>query len=188
MLKKAEDTGSLFHLFKFIYLKKVLIYNCIYKLLKTHFKKFAEILDLGDPTSICFYCNALMWHDEKTGKIKSSGQAAFSLCCLKGKVTLPYLRNPPSLLLDLWTDKDPRAKNFKENIRAYNSMFAFTSMGGKVQTSINDGGGPPQFVLCGQNYHRIGSLIPQVGQPPKFAQLYIYDTQNETKNRMKILR
>ncbi|XP_057423707.1 uncharacterized protein LOC130717486 [Lotus japonicus] len=68
------------------------------------------------------------------------------------------------------TDKDHRAKNFKENIRAYNSMFAFTSMGGKVQTSINNGGGPPQFVICGQNYHRIGSLISQVGQPPKFAQ------------------
>lgn len=57
--------------------------------------------------------------------------------------------------------------------------------GGKVLTSINDGGGPPQFVLSGQNYHRIGSLIPNVGIPPKFAQLYIYDTQNETANRMK---
>ncbi|XP_057432816.1 uncharacterized protein LOC130725620 [Lotus japonicus] len=96
-----------------------------------------EILDFGDPTCICFYCNALMWPNEKTGKIKSSGQAAFSLCCLKGKVTLPFLRNPPSLLMDLWTDKDPRATNFKENIRAYNSMFAFTSMGGKVRDHLS---------------------------------------------------
>lgn len=129
-----------------------------------------------------------MWPHEQTGKVKCTGSAAFSLCCLKGKVELPYLPKPPSLLMDLLTDKDPRSKNFKENIRAYNSMFAFTSMGGKVLTSINDGGGPPQFILSGQNFHRIGSLIPREGQPPKFAQLYIYDTQNENANRIKNLR
>lgn len=129
-----------------------------------------------------------MWSNEKTGKIKSTGAAAYSLCCLKGKVDLPFLPKPPPLLLDLLTDKEPRAQNFKENIRAYNSMFSFTSMGGKVQKSINNGGGPPQFVLSGQNYHRIGSLIPSQGQTPKFAQLYIWDTQNENANRVKNLR
>lgn len=148
----------------------------------------AEILDLGDPTCVCFYCNALMWADEKSGKVKSTGSAAFSLCCLKGKVDLPYLPKPPKLLRHLWTDEDPRSNNFKDNIRAYNNMFAFTSMGGKVQNSINDGGGPPQFILSGQNYHRIGSLVPQEGQTPKFAQLYIYDTRNENTNRVKNLR
>ncbi|KAL6516143.1 hypothetical protein OROGR_019448 [Orobanche gracilis] len=143
-----------------------------------------QFVDFGDPTSTCCYCNALVWPDEKTGRVKSIGSIAFSLCCMKGKVQLPYLPKPPTLLHDLLTDKDPRSKNFKENIRKYNSMFAFTSMGGKVQTSINDGGGPPQFVLSGQNFHRIGSLIPHAGQSPKFAQLYIYDTQNEVQNRM----
>lgn len=100
------------------------------------------MLDFGDPTSVCFYCGAFMWPNEKSGKIDSTGSTAFSLCCLKGKVDLPFLPKPPSLLLDLLTDKDPRAQNFKENIRAYNNMFAFTSMGGKVLTSINDGGDP----------------------------------------------
>ncbi|GAU50322.1 hypothetical protein TSUD_409250 [Trifolium subterraneum] len=49
----------------------------------------------------------------------------------------------------------------------------------------NDGGGPPQVVLSGQNYHRIESLLPEQGGTPKFAQLYIYDTKNEDHNRMK---
>ncbi|XP_057415224.1 uncharacterized protein LOC130710087 [Lotus japonicus] len=64
-------------------------------------------------------------------------------------------------------------------------MFAFTSIGGKVVSSVNDGGGPPQFILSGQNYHRIGSLLPPEGKTPKFAQLYIYDTHNELQNRMQ---
>ncbi|XP_057418174.1 uncharacterized protein LOC130712357 [Lotus japonicus] len=147
-----------------------------------------DVLDFGDPTSACFYCGAFMWASEKSGKIDSDGAAAFSLCCMKGKVDLPLIPKPPPLLLDLITDREPRAQNFKENIRAYNSMFSFTSMGGKVLTALNDGGGPPQFVLSGQNYHRMGSLIPRQGQPPKFAQLYIYDTQNENSNRVRNLR
>ena len=57
-------------------------------------------------------------------------------------------------------------------------------MGGKIQSHINNGSGPPQFILGGQNYHRIGSLLPEPGATPKFAQLYIYDTQNELQNRI----
>lgn len=107
---------------------------------------------------------------------------------MKGKITLPFLRKPPQLLYNLMNEIDDRYKNFKENIRAYNSLFSFTSLGGKVESGINDGNGPPQFILSGQNYHRIGSLIPPEGAPPKFAQLYIYDTQNESSNRMKYFR
>ncbi|KAL4286249.1 hypothetical protein AHAS_Ahas19G0067300 [Arachis hypogaea] len=65
-------------------------------------------------------------------------------------------------------------------------MFAFTSLGGKVLDSVNDGRGPPQFIISGQNYHRIESLLPDAGQKPKFAQLYIYDTQHEIMHRQRI--
>jgi hypothetical protein len=67
-------------------------------------------------------------------------------------------------------------------------MFAFTSMGGQTNTKINNGKGPPQFILSGQNYHSIGSLLPEPGTTPKFAQLYIYDTQNEVQHRAAIFR
>ncbi|XP_062074098.1 uncharacterized protein LOC133778245 [Humulus lupulus] len=76
---------------------------------------------------------------------------------------------------------------FRKNIRAYNSMFAFTSMGGRVDTSINQSAGPYTFRISGQNYHHIGSLLPEVGKKPQFAQLYIYDTENEIGNRMDTL-
>nr|KAJ0201365.1 hypothetical protein LSAT_V11C600327900 [Lactuca sativa] len=37
--------------------------------------------------------------------------------------------------------------------------------------------------IVGQNYHSIGSLLPEQGFKPKFSQLYIYDTDNEIANR-----
>ncbi|CAN6372728.1 unnamed protein product [Urochloa humidicola] len=65
-------------------------------------------------------------------------------------------------------------------------MFAFTSMGVKVIDSINDGRGPHVFKISGQLCHRIGSLLPQHDKRPEYAQLYIFDTQNEISNRMQV--
>jgi hypothetical protein len=67
-------------------------------------------------------------------------------------------------------------------------MFTFTSLGGRFEHGMNDGRGPPQFVISGQNYHRIGSLIPTDDGRPKFAQLYIYDTENDISNRLSHFR
>jgi len=67
-------------------------------------------------------------------------------------------------------------------------MFSFTSMGGKFDASVNQTKGPRNFRLSGQNYHKIGSLLPNEGSTPKFAQLYIYDTENEVTNRMNVIR
>ncbi|XP_057418466.1 uncharacterized protein LOC130712665 [Lotus japonicus] len=144
-----------------------------------------EVFYLGDASYVCSNCQSIMWYEERVVKSDHSKIPKFNICCMKGKITLPFLRKPPQLLYNLMNEIDDRYKNFKENIRAYNSLFSFTSLGGKVESGINDGNGPPQFILSGQNYHRIGSLIPPEGAPPKFAQLYIYDTQNESSNRMK---
>lgn len=67
-------------------------------------------------------------------------------------------------------------------------MFSFTSMGGKVDRSVTNSRGPYSFRLHGENYLHMGSLLPVHGQPPKFAQLYIYDTENEVKNRITAIR
>ena len=125
-----------------------------------------------------------VWYEEISHKSKTYVNVDFSICCQKGKVQLPFLQEPPKLLLDLLNGKDSRSQHYLQNIRSYNSMFSFTSIGGNIQSSINDGSGPPQFILHGQNYHRIGSLLPNSGSSPKFAQLYIYDTQNEVSNRL----
>ncbi|CAK8542455.1 unnamed protein product [Lathyrus sativus] len=67
-------------------------------------------------------------------------------------------------------------------------MFAFTSPDAKLDNRFNNGGGPPTLRIQGQSCHQIGILLPPEGQPPKFAQLYIYDTENEVHNRMQGLR
>ncbi|XP_042005913.1 uncharacterized protein LOC121754654 [Salvia splendens] len=64
-------------------------------------------------------------------------------------------------------------------------MFVFTSLGGKIDNSLNTGCAPLIFRLHGQNYHFIGSLLPLDGCSPKFVQLYIYDTENEVTNRLE---
>jgi len=60
-------------------------------------------------------------------------------------------------------------------------------MGANIDRSLNDGRGPPVFKICGQVHHRIGSLLPLDGEPPKFIQLYVYDTSNEISNRLHAL-
>ena len=141
-------------------------------------------MDFGDPTLECNFCGASVWYEERSEKTKAFYNPQFSICCMKGKIELPLLKQPPELLFNLINRNDARSSHFLLNIRQYNSMFAFTSIGGKVDRSLNNGQAAPQFILSGQNFHKIGSLLPSEGQQPKFSQLYIYDTQNEVQNRM----
>ena len=127
-----------------------------------------------------------MKKDQK--KTKAFCNPQFSICCIKGKIELHLLKQPPELLFNLINGNDARSSHFLLNIRQHNSMFAFTSIGGKVDRSLNNGQAAPQFILSGQNFHKIGSLLPSEGQQPKFSQLYIYDTQNEVQNRMNPFR
>ncbi|KAL3629794.1 hypothetical protein CASFOL_027016 [Castilleja foliolosa] len=144
--------------------------------------------DTGDADCICQYCHAYFWNEERKRQNHTTSTPEYRHCCLNGKVELPQLKRPPQLLLDLTDGITPRSKHFIQNIRSYNSMFSFTSMGGKIDNSMNKGNGPPVFKLQGQNYHRIGSLLPIEGEQPKFAQLYIHDTTNEISNRINFVR
>ncbi|CAH9141764.1 unnamed protein product [Cuscuta epithymum] len=143
--------------------------------------------DIGDPIWKCEFCNALMWYSERVEKRRKSENPKFSLCCMQGKIRIPHLTPPPQPLSDLFHKKDARSKYFLQNIRSFNMMFSFTSLGGRIEVSQNDGNGPPMFIMNGENYHRIGSLLPLPGEKPKFAQLYIYDTDNEISNRMEVV-
>lgn len=144
--------------------------------------------DVGDPVFIYNFCNALFWYGERRRKNVKSLNPTYSLCCYSGKIRIPIIKEPPQAIQNLLFFYHPHGKHFRENIRSFNSMFSFTSMGGKIDKSLNNGSAPPVFRLCGQNYHRIGSLMPDEGDTPKFAQLYIYDTQNEISNRICSVR
>ncbi|MED6108189.1 hypothetical protein PIB30_118793 [Stylosanthes scabra] len=143
-------------------------------------------LDIGDPEYNCSSCGASFWLLERTERESRADRPIFTLCCFKGKIQLPLLQRAPNLLYNLINGSNNKSLHFQKNIRSYNSMFAFTSFGGKVLSSINDGSGPPQFIITGQNYHRIESLLPNIGERPKFAQLYIYDTEHELIHRQGI--
>ena len=67
-------------------------------------------------------------------------------------------------------------------------MFSFTPMGGAVDKEINTRKGPYVFSLHGQNYHHIGTLLPQGTDKPRFAQLYIYNTENEVEKKISASR
>jgi hypothetical protein len=66
-------------------------------------------------------------------------------------------------------------------------MFAFTSLGDKIDTGIHKGPRPYVFKINGQVHHRNGSLLPENGESPVFAQLYIFYTDNEVQNRVQFL-
>ena len=107
---------------------------------------------------------------------------------MNGIVELPNMEKPPESLLKLYTSNDERSKHFRHHIRKYNMMFSFTSMGGKVDKSIYNGHEPFIYRMHGQKYHVMGSLQPKGGDIPKFAQLYIFDPENEIDNRYAALR
>ena len=93
---------------------------------------------------------------------------------------------PPDALHYLFTGATPQADRFRQNIRQYNSALAFTSLGVKVDNSVNvGGGGPPTFRIHGELHHQLGSLLPRNGDHPAYAQLYIYDPREALGHRME---
>ncbi|PCH39864.1 hypothetical protein WOLCODRAFT_54934, partial [Wolfiporia cocos MD-104 SS10] len=82
----------------------------------------------------------------------------FGMCFLQGQV-------------------DPHSRSFRDKIRQYNNAFAFTSVTVNVDNAILNGSGPYSFKIHGALYHKMGSLLPQEGLQPSYAQLYIHDPQ-----------
>ncbi|XP_024186018.2 uncharacterized protein LOC112190772 [Rosa chinensis] len=121
----------------------------------------------------CPYCNARLFHRE-----------TFNLCCSKGNIVLPLIPSPPEMI-QLFSDQTDVGRKFRQNIRAYNNVFAFTSMGVHVDESINlQGRGIYTFRAQGSIYHKIGGLLPSEGARPRYLQAYIYDTEHELDNRL----
>ncbi|KAF1891422.1 hypothetical protein Lal_00017056, partial [Lupinus albus] len=76
-------------------------------------------------------------------------------------IQLPLLKaHPPTLQHLLFDLKSNDSVNYQNNIRLYNMMFAFTSLGAKIDRSVNNGRGPPTIRIQGQPCHRIGSMLP----------------------------
>ncbi|XP_062196833.1 uncharacterized protein LOC133899786 [Phragmites australis] len=161
--------------------------NSMALLRSRHRRTIFTPLHLGGPNHTCPYCGARFWLEERVRGQGCTASPVYNKCCRAGSIALTPYRAPPEPLLGLLTGKDPSlSKHFFDNIRRYNSMFAMTSMGVNVIDSINDGHGPYVFKISGQLCHRIGSLIPRHGARPEYCQLYIFDTDNEVRNRIAV--
>ncbi|GKB02441.1 DNA helicase, partial [Tanacetum coccineum] len=134
---------------------------------------------IGSCTYICEHFGALFWYDEHVKSNLGRARPRYNRCCKGGRVALRTYQIYPEYMKMLLQDC-----HFLENIMAYNQMFSMASLGAKIDESINNGRGPYVFKISGQLYHWIGSLCPEEGEPPRFLQLYIYDTDNEIDNLM----
>ena len=112
----------------------------------------------------------------------SNTNLRFGMCCLSGKINLPCLHPVPPNLLHLLTAQDDIGKSFRDHICTYNNALAMTSIGCKIDNSVNNGEeavnngvGLYIFKLHGELSHKIGSLHPPDGEPSIYAQLYIHD-------------
>ncbi|RGB23379.1 hypothetical protein C1646_774579 [Rhizophagus diaphanus] len=143
-------------------------------------------LDLGNMNQTCLHCSARFWLCEKDQN-SSLSSPRFAMCCAGGKVRLPPVLDPPPYLLDLYTSSCSEAIRFRKNIRAYNGILACLSFGANIDESFQ-GQVVSNFKIHGQIYHCIGFLIPDEGQNPVFAQFYIYDTNHENRNRLRVIR
>jgi hypothetical protein len=144
-------------------------------------------LHLGGPNNVCPHCGALFWTEERVRGRGTQRMPIYNKCCRGGRIVLPPYRTLPEPLLGLLNLWDSKLSNhFFDGIRCYNSMFAMTSMGVHVINSINDGRGPYVFNISGQLCHLIGLLMPSGGKRPEYCQLYIFDTENEVRNRMAL--
>ena len=104
---------------------------------------------------VCQHCNALRWIGEKN-----------TFCCLDGKVRIET--SPPPQLIKYY-DVQQSGRLFLTHIRNYNNALALTSIGCKEHVH---GGFNATFTIQGRLYHRMGNLLPEQGETPKFSQIY----------------
>ncbi|KAK1370445.1 hypothetical protein POM88_036537 [Heracleum sosnowskyi] len=142
------------------------------------------VLDVGRQEETCGFCAAQVWAAEFTGRHVGPGPKGYSICCEKGKVQLPLLRQTPPELNELLTSGGTSSRMFFNKSRIYNNIFAFCSFGGNVDHSVNSGKGPYVFRVSGRTYHSLGSLVPPDGLTPKYAQLYMYDSKEALEHRV----
>ncbi|TVU03236.1 hypothetical protein EJB05_51232, partial [Eragrostis curvula] len=139
-------------------------------------------LYLGGPSERCPHCGAHFWSEERVRGYGRTNAPVYNKCCRGGSIALPPYKPPPEPLLSLLTRQDSALSNhFFDNIRRYNSMFAMTSTGVNVINNTM-----MAVLLTGQICHRIGSIIPRQGARPEYCQLYIFDIDNEVKNRIAV--
>jgi hypothetical protein len=87
-------------------------------------------------------------------------------------------------LRKLLVEVNPRANQFRKDIRKYNGTLAFTSISYNRDDRLTGQGGIQCFQIHGELFHFQGPLRPEDGTNPSFAQLFFYDPEFATDLRM----
>ncbi|GKE29451.1 DNA helicase, partial [Tanacetum coccineum] len=136
--------------------------------------------DLGSCDQVCRHCGCIFWYNERLKGAQYTREAEYHLCCGRGKIYMHSMPNPHTFIQQLLSNT-----HFMKHIQAYNQIFAMTSIGAKIDDSVNKGMRPYVFKISGQIYHWIGSLCLEEDHHPRFLQLYVYDTCDEVSSRIR---
>ena len=127
---------------------------------------------------ICPHCQSFMWLGERTGG--SSTQPQFGICCLSGKIIIPAVPDPLAILMGLNTNNDVQSKQFRKNIRKFNSGMAMASMKTNDATLA---GGLASYRIQGVVYRMIGPPRNSDDQQPACLQTHFFDTEEQVRLR-----
>ena len=134
--------------------------------------------NLGILSVVCPHFHALHFDCEK---LTSSlvNRPKFGMYCLQGQIQLPPFQPLTGILHNYLTGNDYCSKEFRKNIRQYNTAFAMTSVGVKIDNSVTRQSGLYCFKIQEELYHLTGALLPHGDQTPMYAQIYILDTAEQ---------
>ena len=118
---------------------------------------------LGRMDLACRACQALHWQAEKLRLYHASART-FEACCKHGDAMVERMRALPEPLNTLMTGQDSQSRLFRQELRHWNSLFAFTS----IRYNADDrtgviGEGFQLFQIHGAVYHHQGPLVPPGG-------------------------
>ena len=145
--------------------------------------------NLGRMDIRCTGCNALHWTKDLTGSRRPrGGEASFQSCCMHGQVQIEPMRVLPEPLNSLMNGDNHEARSFREGLRRWNSIFAFTSIRFNMDNRATEIGGTFQlFQIHGALYHRQGPLVPAGGlEDARFSQIYLYDPADAARARFTL--
>ena len=104
---------------------------------------------------------------------------------MRGQVQIELMRPLPEPLNTLMNGDNPQGKLFRQGLRQWNSIFAFTSMWFNMDNRASEIGGTFQlFQIQGALYHRQGPLVQAGGlEDARFSQVYLYDPSEAARTR-----
>jgi hypothetical protein len=105
-------------------------------------------------------------------------------CCSNGITVVEKVPSPPEKILPLFDASTEEGRHFLKNVRVYNNVLSLASIGcaERCLPRFN-----PTFTIQGKMYHRIGLLLPDPGESPKFMQLYFHDMENKLSHCKSIM-